>query len=301
MREYYVGADGTVTFKDVEVLIMLTGVTADRVALTKIMRCMPHNSYLGCPFCDLNGTRCGNAMRFLGYLSPVECGPRRSGPADPLNMEPRPTRLAGDPASTLTHEVHMARGAAAELDGRAAATPAAAAAEAMRHKTLGCRGVCPIISDLPYLRYDRTFMLPVYHGMLYGVVKAFFKAVLPKKEPAAADAWAFSARARKIIKVRAHNLHLPFEFKHGYKCIIEHKSSYKLEDCTLWRRTPCSVASMSIAWTPLTEICRARPLRPPPRPRRPRRPPRRTPTCSSMPKWLRATTSTCVPTTCMLS
>jgi len=123
------------------------------VALTKIMRGMPHNSYLGCQFCDLNGTYCGNAMRFLGYLTPVKCGPRPGGPADLVNMESRPTRLAGDPASNLTHEVQMARGAVAELDKS-------------RHTTLGCRGVCPIMSDLPYMRYDMTFMLPVYHGML---------------------------------------------------------------------------------------------------------------------------------------
>ena len=134
------GKDGVVHKEEVEVLLMLSGIFADHVALPKLMRCLGHDAYLQCPFCLINGTCCDDdVIRFYGYNEPVYTGPGEVK----KGMAPPPTKkqkLATE-LEPLTHVRHVQR--ARRVD-EGVAEPS----------WVGSHGSSAVVAALDYVAYD---------------------------------------------------------------------------------------------------------------------------------------------------
>ena len=200
-----------------QVLLMLTGVSTDRLALAKIMMCMSHAAILGCPFCLINGERYAGATRFLGNGCP--------GPHGKVSFEDRKNKVVGrltkqieaTLAPSLTHEEHVARALKLE-QSRLLAQAAGDPSLADKPAEVGCHGLSEVIRALPYLRYTTAFQIGIFHILLYGVVRDFVGLILPKKPAVMKEGWSFDQDARNIIQRRATRINLSADFNRTYRC-----------------------------------------------------------------------------------
>ena len=72
----------------------------------------------------------------------------------------------------------------------------------------------------------------MYHALLYGVVRDFFNIVLPKTLPKVENrhAWTSPPSVRKVMMARAACMKLPMDFNSPYRCAVNHKAAFKIEE-----------------------------------------------------------------------
>jgi hypothetical protein len=148
--------------------LWLLGAYGDSPMRQKLTLWLGHGAQLGCGFCAMSGTHQGGAVRWVGYSRPhmVTQG-RCTGQA----------HLVGAVALQNDHHRHM-------VDSMAA-----------KHLThdqqtgLGCRGVSVFPATLNYVDYNNFFVVPLFHCLLYGVVRTFFQAVFSKGSRGETTPW----------------------------------------------------------------------------------------------------------------
>ena len=86
-------ADGTTKEEIREKYLFLDGVFADSPARAKLTRWLGHAAQLGCGWCRFHGQKLDKAMRFRGYVEPV----------NQQFVTGHPECCVGDPKIQLTH------------------------------------------------------------------------------------------------------------------------------------------------------------------------------------------------------
>ena len=76
-----------------------------------------------------------------------------------------PEMKVGDPRLQLSHEQHVARGKAVD-EGKILASRA------------GCKGLSVVARFLSYVDCNNIFLLPAFHGLVYGLGKSFLNLIL---------------------------------------------------------------------------------------------------------------------------
>lgn len=244
----HVVVDGKVEQRESVHHVLLGAVYGDTPGVRKLALWLGHSAYLGCGYCLLMGVRLEGAVRFLGYLSPVPSavaiGVTPGAGAAPT---PRLQAYCGDPAIQLDHGMQMGRGELVDASKLAVAQAEAEAAEARRQGMqpapipdlvdpygVGCHGVSPLLKALNYLDYQNTFVVPVPHAGLLGVVKDFWAHVLM---PQASHQHALSNWAKGVIEGRATHVTATCDFGRVYTCVRNKRGNWTMEDWLHWTET----------------------------------------------------------------
>eukprot|EP00882_Tetradesmus_deserticola_P007756 GHRQ01008166.1.p1 GENE.GHRQ01008166.1~~GHRQ01008166.1.p1 ORF type:complete len:392 (+),score=63.85 GHRQ01008166.1:1269-2444(+) len=172
--------DGELQVQKVDHKILLGGVYGDSPGIKKLARWLSHSAYLGCGYCWLKGTYSAGAVRFMGYLHPVDT--RLGQPA-----------LCGDEAIILNHDDHVAR---AQLVQQ----------QAMEASDVGCHGMSIVIQELSYTSYPDTFVVPVPHAGMLGCCKDFWSYVLRPTSGPTSHQFVVSSEARRVLAQRAAHI-----------------------------------------------------------------------------------------------
>ena len=263
----------------VDLLLMLTSISCDRVALPKCMKCLGHSAILGCPFCDLNGITIRGARRFLGYSEEIECGFRFADARRYTRFAAAPGKTAGTHEGTYTHAERMELGRL--VDQAAALAAVTGVAAPAKPEEWASHGTSAVVRALPYLTYS-CFQISIWHALLYGVAKDFFNELFPtaadkkvadaarKKAEADAEAagatpssapfsLAFTPEAKAVIKSRAARVQSSSDFNRAYRDVTSTTAATALRSgCT----SPRPGASSCLRRCPMGARFSARPRSP---------------------------------------
>jgi hypothetical protein len=163
-------------------------------------------------------------MYFLGYQTPTSYGAFRAFERRDwgAHSEHAATEYCGAPPTKISHKTHCARGKAVDKQ-------LAEASDA------GCHGMSLIVKKLKYCDYNDTFVVPIAHAGLCGVVKDFWYQLL--KTPARgqpAPCYVLSNEAKRVIASRESHLTPTCDFGRRYTDIISKKGNWTMEDWLHW-------------------------------------------------------------------
>lgn len=192
--------------------MLLGAVYGDSPGIKKLAKWLSHSAYLGCGYCLLRGTYAEGAVRFLGYLTPTNTS------IDGCFA------MCGDPAIRIDHAWQSSRADAVADDG-------------VDGVTVGCNGRSTLIKELPYLDYQNTFVVPVPHAALLGVVKDFWSFLLRPMSGALSHTFVISSAARAVIKERARHIVQTCDFQRAYSDIVDKRGYWVMEDWLHWTET----------------------------------------------------------------
>lgn len=217
----------------------LIGVHADSPARQKAAAWLAVSAYLACGWCIFKAAMLLSATgRQHVYPTGYSVGvpqPARCGAAEGTPM------LVGDRRLQLTDNQQMARAVRVQRTASGAARKSAA-------KDEGCSGLSVIPQYLPYVSYNNIWVAPVIHMLLYGVVVDFLRHIFQlkgsKTQTAASRAelvgdsaaaasvtvGVLSSEQKRIISSRAAHLQLTSDFGRGYRDVVEHLNSFKMEE-----------------------------------------------------------------------
>lgn len=129
----------------------------------------------------------------------------------------------GEEGTLLTHKKQLARAKAVE-QGRC------------RAEDVGCHGLSCIVRHLPYVRYDRQFLLPIAHAGLHGLVADIMKLVTCGKP---VDGFKLQGVAKERAKDRFGHMLLTCDYGRRPKCMFQHLGLYTMEDHVAWLEVYC--------------------------------------------------------------
>ncbi|BDA42812.1 hypothetical protein COCOBI_03-7050 [Coccomyxa sp. Obi] len=187
----------------------------DRPALGALLKASSVAAYMACCWCLFQSTRVGNGMYPLGYSHPE---PQTLLHKDTDPPMPPPSKYMHDDSLKLSHDQHMHVAGEAEA-GRFSA------------KKAGCRGVSPVFKMLPYADRNNLCLVPAAHGFLHGLVKGLWEKILYKGKRTEDVAWyTLSDEKRAILRQRGREIRTTSEFGRGYKCVVDQRGGYTMED-----------------------------------------------------------------------
>jgi len=100
----------------------------------------------------------------------------------------------------------------------------------------GCHGLSPFVQLLDYVHYNNLCLVPIAHALLYGVVASFVDYALRQiAKPTAANPTPYppdvvTHAQRKCMRNMPKHMSVPSEYGRAYKCVVEHRGSYKMEE-----------------------------------------------------------------------
>jgi hypothetical protein len=158
-------------------------------------------------------------MHFLGYDAETKCGLLVPG-------APAVDAYCGDAATKLSHELQLGRDVMVQ-SGQ------------WKSNEAGTLGISPVIQELPYTRYDRTFVCSVAHGFLYGLVKDFWGLLLKKGVKGKARPWySLPSAVRTLMTDRASQLVSTIDQDRVYRDIVHKRGTWVMLDylnwCAIW-------------------------------------------------------------------
>jgi hypothetical protein len=193
--------------------VWLTGCFGDTPMREKLALFLGHASPLGCGWCEFQGVWLNGATRFLGYSRlqrfELKTLTNRCGEA----------HYAWDDVLTLSDSQHCARASVAEVN------KARHKSDQVLPRFIGCHGYSIFRSMLPYIDYANLFVLPLWHAMLYGLVKNFFETIL-EGSGVNAEWYVVTKEARDRMKAKEGLVRAVSEYTNTFESILGTKRSY---------------------------------------------------------------------------
>jgi hypothetical protein len=233
VREAVLSADGTNTTTlspPYRHRLILTGIAADTPGGRKLSNMTSHTGYSGCPFCLLKGTRGnGGGMYFCGYNKRAETRlPPQLQNHDLFQNIPAKA-YCGEESIILSDEQQRAR-VACLMDLKSTLPPG----QFQKAKALfGVNGQSPVVEHLGhYVHYNNTFLVPIAHASLYGILKTVLKFVLSdlKGMTNCQRQYVMTAEARKFVSERSAHITLTSEFGRPYRDVVKSWKSWVMEE-----------------------------------------------------------------------
>jgi hypothetical protein len=199
--------------------LWLTGAYGDSPMRQKLTLWLGHGALLGCGFCAMDGTHKQGAVRWVGYSKPhtITHGPCAGR-----------SHVVGADELQISHREHMVNGMAAE---------------SLNHdqqSALGCRGVSVFPATLDYVDYNNFFVVPLFHCLLYGVVRTFFQAVISKGRKGEERPWyrATSKQLKMMLGREGTNakrcMSAVGEYSKGPESIVKRMGNFTMDDWLHW-------------------------------------------------------------------
>ena len=155
-------------------------------------------------------------MRFLGYAFPHVFKRSPGLPPPPINQD---GYFMYDPQVKLTHEELMARAVLAEEAKQAGTWDAT-----LHH----CHGIS-VFAQLKYFDYKNFFIIPIFHALLYGVMKTFFGIIDPRQKTKGPKPWyQIKNSGLRIIKARELQLTCTSDYTHAHSPLSK-KSTWTMD------------------------------------------------------------------------
>lgn len=210
MKQHVI-VDGQLQVQNVQHKILLGGIFGDSPGIKKLSRWLSHSAFLGCGYCWIRGTYAAGAVRFTGYLHPVETA---------LG----PPALCGAAEAALDHDAHMQRAQIVD-------------AKLRQPSAVGCHGLSVVIKELKYTSYPDTFPVPVPHAGMLGGCKDFWSYVLRPTSGPSSHQFVISSESRRIMVQRAAHVVATCDFGRPYTDIISKRGNWVMEDWLHWTET----------------------------------------------------------------
>ena len=225
---------------------ILTGWYGDSPALKKIQLWNSYAARFGCGYCTLRSEPGPNAggRYYYGYSMPAVCGLDLQVNVATGAMQNGPgfLTMCGHPRAYLTEEAQLSRGRLVDHseDGNL-------------FRLLGCHGVSPLVKAIPYVSYLDTWVQPVAHSLLFGLVKDFWtlllqpggrkkkkkgkKRALPEPGPSEAPWYLLDNQVKRVMASRCTLLAATCDFGRPYRCVVNQRGSWVMEDWMHWTET----------------------------------------------------------------
>lgn len=200
-------------FVPTEETLWLTGCFGDSPMREKLALLLGHASALGCGWCEFQGVWQEGATRFLGYSRPQKFE------LTTLNNRRGEEHYAWDEALTLSDSQHRERANFAEVNKTLPQS------RQVQPKYIGCHGFSIFRRRLPYVDYPNFFVLPLWHAILYGLVKNVFETILEGSGNNAP--WYVVTKAgRDKMKEKEGLVMAVSEYTNSFESILGTKRSY---------------------------------------------------------------------------
>lgn len=220
--------------------LVLMGVYADGQARVKLMHSLGMTAALGCPYCRMLGSHAAGCTRLMGYSKPIRIS--RGYEVDPDH--PISAQMGEDAKLLITDEQQLQR--MRDVEEMIEFTE-----EEVRRQEIaamnGVHGACLFVQKLPYLSYNRCFLVPFAHSFYRGVFRDFITSItttaaaLRARKPSTdlpdglagahfPPEFAFTPDQREEIKARGRTLVLTHDFKRPYRDIFKSCRSWTMED-----------------------------------------------------------------------
>lgn len=208
--------------------VALGAVHADSPARIKVAYALGVAAFLSCYWCWLQGERCASGYEGKGqptqYPKSYHRGTRQTKHGNGVVMK------MGDARLPRADEEQLQRGNKAVEHLQDASLSAKRVSEL--HSDLGCKGISVLFTTLPYLSPNNTFLVPLAHGLYYGVVKSFveyaLRSIKDGEDPIPDDV--ISKPARVQIGLRAAHVALTSDFGRMYRCVLSARGTWRMED-----------------------------------------------------------------------
>jgi hypothetical protein len=216
VTERYTDDAGVCHERSVPLKVYLTSILADTPAGKDMLVKMGVGAKLPCNRCKFRATVVANAGgRGVTYYP--------MGYSEPAEQSDGSYLHVNDPQLKLSHDDQVGH-AMSVLAGD------------MQANEAGCKGLSPFVELLEYVDYNTIHLVPIAHALLYGVVADFVDHALrpypkpTKHHPVVYPPDIITHAQRQKMKVMSDKISVTSEFGRPYKCVVEHRTSYRMED-----------------------------------------------------------------------